>query len=65
MSSECELEIVMYDALGATVDILARGRHVPGTYVVESDAGGFSSGVYVYRMTAGRFTQSRRAVHLR
>jgi hypothetical protein len=46
--------------LGGEVATLVNERKAPGTYEVEFDASGLSSGVYFYRLTAGNFVQTRK-----
>jgi len=52
----------MYDILGREVAVLVNERKEPGRYLVRFDATGLASGVYLYRLTAGRFDQTRRLV---
>jgi hypothetical protein len=59
---EREVRLVVYDLLGRVVARLVDGPQVPGTYAVRFDAGALSSGVYVYRLTAGEVVQVKRMV---
>jgi len=44
------------------VAVLVNEQKVPGSYTVRFDAAGLASGVYLCRLTAGRFVQSRKLV---
>ncbi len=59
------VRLVVYDVLGREVAVLADERRTAGTYRDTFDAGGFSSGVYIYRLTAGQFVESRSMILLR
>ena len=69
------VRLVVYDALGREVAVLVNERLDPGLYDVEFSAGGgtgpggggrdLASGVYLYRLTAGSFVETRRMVVLR
>jgi hypothetical protein len=54
------VKIGSYDILGREVAVLVNERRGPGSYEVRWDASGFPSGVYVCRMTAGSFVQTRK-----
>jgi hypothetical protein len=56
------VKIVIYDMLGREVATLVNERRAPGIYHDTFDATGLASGVYIYRMTAGAFTQSRKMI---
>jgi parallel beta-helix repeat protein len=53
------VRIVAYDLLGREVKVLVDEKKEPGRYELRWDASGFASGVYICRMTAGEFFQSR------
>jgi len=55
----------VYDILGREVRALVNDKLQPGSYEVTFDAEGLASGVYVYRLTAGEFTQTKRMVLMR
>jgi hypothetical protein len=55
----------VYDVLGHEVATLVNEVLLPGSYEVTFDAAGLASGVYIYRLTAGEFTASRRMMLLR
>jgi hypothetical protein len=59
------VKLAVYDLLGREVAVLIDERKEEGRYEVEWNAGGLSSGVYIYRMTAGGITQSREMLLLR
>jgi hypothetical protein len=54
--------MIIYDILGREVATLVNDVKQPGSYSVTWNAAGLSSGVYVYRLTAGSFSQSREMV---
>src|SRR5512140_1287869 len=54
--------LVVYDLLGREVATLVNERKAAGKYEVSFDASGLASGVYVYRLTAGSFVQSRKMI---
>ena len=56
------MKLVVYDLLGREVAVLVNEGKGPGTYEVAFDGNGLASGVYVYRLTAGSFVQSRKMV---
>jgi predicted outer membrane repeat protein len=57
--------LAVYDMLGREVAMLVNERKGPGSYTVEFHAAGLASGVYICRMNAGGFTESRRMLLLR
>jgi hypothetical protein len=61
----CNVELRIYDMLGREVALLVDEPQVPGSYEVRVDASGLSSGVYLYRLTAGDFVQTKKLVVLR
>ena len=50
--------LVVYDILGREVGTLVNEVKRPGAYSVEFDGSGVVSGVYIYRLIVGTFTQS-------
>ena len=59
------VKLVVYDLLGREVSVLVNERKNAGSYEVQFDASGLASGVYVFRLTAGSFVQSRKMVLVR
>ena len=59
------VRLVVCDLLGREVAVLVNERKEPGRYEVRFDAGGLSSGVVLYRITAGDFVQTYRMLLLR
>lgn len=58
-----QLTIVkVYDVLGRGIATLVQELPQPGTHTVEFDGSGLASGVYIYRLKAGDFVQSRKMV---
>jgi arabinogalactan endo-1,4-beta-galactosidase len=60
LSAVSDVRLVVYDVLGRAVAVLVNERKGPGRYSAQFEAGGAASGMYVYRMTAGSFAQSRK-----
>jgi len=52
--------VKVYDFLGSEVVTLVNEVKEPGTYSVQFDARDLATGVYMYRLTAGSFVQSRK-----
>ncbi len=59
-TSVAQTSLSVYDVLGREVEILVNEDLAPGTYEVEWDASGFSSGVYCYQLTTGDFSETRK-----
>jgi hypothetical protein len=59
-SGVSNVKLVIYDLLGREVAVLVDERKEPGSYEVQFDAKGLASGVYLYRLTAGSFVQTRK-----
>jgi hypothetical protein len=70
LSKRSEVKLEIFDLLGRKVRTLVNGEQVTGAYSVlwksDNDAGKtVASGVYVYRLRAGEFVQSRKLLLLR
>jgi hypothetical protein len=59
------VRLTVYDLLGREVAVLVDEPKEPGTYAVPFSAQGLSSGMYVYRLTFGRFAQTRTMLLIR
>jgi hypothetical protein len=55
----------VYDPLGREVAMLVNEERPAGTYSVQWNASGFSSGTYFYRMISGNFVETRKMILLR
>jgi glucuronoarabinoxylan endo-1,4-beta-xylanase len=60
-----DVKLVVYDILGREVAVLVNERKSAGIYEVSYGASGLASGVYIYRLTAGTYVQSRKMVLLK
>ncbi len=56
------VQLVVYDVTGREVARLVEGPMAAGRHQIQFDASGLPSGVYLYRLTAGPFTETRRMV---
>jgi hypothetical protein len=59
------VNITVYDLLGRVVATLVDGAYEPGAYTVTFDGSRLASGIYIYRLTAGEYTDARRMVLLK
>jgi photosystem II stability/assembly factor-like uncharacterized protein len=57
--SAAYVTLKVYDILGHEVETIISGNQTRGVYDVQWDAGKFSSGVYIYKLTAGNYTESK------
>lgn len=59
------VRLVIYDGLGREVAVLYEGMQEAGRHEAVFAAEGLPSGVYLYRLEAGTFTQTRRLAFIR
>lgn len=57
-----KIRLVVYDLLGREVAVLVNEPKAAGSYELTFDGSGLASGMYIYRLTAGSFVQSRKMV---
>jgi hypothetical protein len=57
-----DVNLVIYDITGRQVSVLVNEFKAAGNYAVDFDASAFASGVYLYRITAGSFTEVKKMV---
>ncbi|MCU7511794.1 MAG: T9SS type A sorting domain-containing protein [Ignavibacteria bacterium] len=50
----------VYDVLGSEIASLVNGEKTSGNYEVEFDASKLTSGIYIYRIQAGKFTSAKK-----
>jgi hypothetical protein len=65
--SASDVSIIIYDMLGQEIKSLFNEQVVPGRYTLEWDGSNsfgtqMSSGIYIYRMTAGSFVEAREMI---
>jgi hypothetical protein len=56
------VKMEMYNILGEKVGILVNQNLNPGSYEVEWNGVNFASGVYFYKLTAGKFSASKKVI---
>lgn len=54
------VSIAIYDVTGRQIRMLTRKVYEAGTYTIDFQAGSLPSGMYVYKMQAGSYAQSRK-----
>ncbi|MBK6506877.1 MAG: T9SS type A sorting domain-containing protein [Ignavibacteria bacterium] len=59
------VKLTVYDVLGHEVAVLVNEKQAPGTYQVEFDGSGLSSGVYFYKIVTEGFTDVKRMMLLK
>ncbi len=57
-----DVKLVIYDALGKEVSVLINEQLKPGTYEVEWNADGYSSGIFFYKLIADNYTATGKMV---
>jgi hypothetical protein len=55
-----KVRLAVYDMLGREVAVLADGERPAGQYSIRFDAGKLSSGMYIYRLQTGDYTQTKK-----
>ena len=59
-----EVRLTVYNAAGQIVQVLVDAHREAGTYTATWDARGLGSGIYLYRLEAGTFIQTRKMVKI-
>ena len=59
------VKLEVYNLLGQKVATLVDGRQTAGKKAITWNAGSLSSGVYIYRLCAGAYTQTKKMVLLK
>jgi len=54
------ISLKVYDILGNEISTLVDGNHKAGTYNIYFDGSNLASGVYLYKLTAGDFTETKK-----
>ncbi len=65
VSTESNVNISLYNVLGELISTLVNEEMTPGYYEYELNGSNLASGVYIYRLVAGDFIQSKKMVLLR
>lgn len=59
------VKLIVYNLLGQEIKILENGYKEAGTYTIEFDASQLESGMYIYKLETGSFSQTRKMILLR
>jgi photosystem II stability/assembly factor-like uncharacterized protein len=59
------VSLKVYDALGKEVATVVNEQKSPGTYNINFNASGLSSGIYYYRLTSGNFSETKKMILLK
>jgi hypothetical protein len=59
IAEHSDVTLKLFDTIGREVRILAEGSYAPGRYAVTVEASGLASGVYLYRLNAGSFVETK------
>jgi len=62
---ESYTKIILYNLLGETVMILVDKKILSGSHQIELDASTLTSGVYMYKIISGDYTETRKCVYIR
>lgn len=65
LPEDCCVKLEVFNVLGQRVALLDQGDFRSDFYTVNWQAGGLASGVYLYRLTAGSFVQTRKMLLLK
>ncbi len=65
VSRTATITLKVYDMTGKKVAVLINEARPPGRYSVKFHASGLSTGVYMYRITAGDYTETKKMVFVK
>jgi len=60
-----KISITIYNVIGEAIEVLVDKEMQPGKYRVRWDASNLPAGVYIYKMTAGRFVDYKKCILLK
>ncbi len=63
--SESDVSVKVYDIIGKEVATLVNTKQTAGNYSVQFDASNLASGIYIYRINAGIFTETKKMTLLK
>jgi hypothetical protein len=59
------VKIIIYDNKGRELQTIVNAYYIAGTYSVSYDASGLPSGIYYYKIEAGKFTDTKKMILLK
>jgi len=65
ISKRTHVRLQVFNLLGQIIETLVNDNRLPGSYTLSWNASGSPSGLYIYRMVAGEFIQTKKAVLLK
>jgi hypothetical protein len=65
LPSAQEVTLKIYDLRGREIATLVHARQAAGEHSINFDASRFASGVYFYKLTAGRFSEAKKMLLVR
>ena len=65
LAPSSSVELAVYDLLGRRIAVLIDGEQDAGRHTRVWNTGGLASGVYVYRLRAGDFTDTGKMIVIR
>jgi len=65
LSSTKFVTLKVYDVLGNEVATLVNDEVPSGSYEIDFNSDGLTSGIYFYKLTAGNFVQTRKMILLK
>jgi hypothetical protein len=60
LKERTSVELILYDILGRVVEVLVNEEQGAGYYKVDFNAGSLASGIYLYRLKAGSFIETKK-----
>ena len=64
-ASSIHVELTVYNTLGQKVRTLMNKRQAAGSYTIKFNSVGLASGIYIYKITAGDYSNSRKMLLIR
>jgi hypothetical protein len=65
LPNKTAVQLSVYNTLGQSVSTLVNGEQEAGYHEVKFDAGKLASGVYLYRMVAGSYVETKKLLLVR
>jgi hypothetical protein len=65
LPSKSIVQLKVYNILGNEIAVICNGQMEAGTHTVKFDASKLASGMYIYKLTAGNFVQTRKMMLLK